>query len=98
MQECASASTGLGRRCRTFSSLKSPKLMSPDGAEEELWVSAGAGWGVPLASPSILIPFWGSSTCTPQHTDRDQRKQFPTLRTRNSPFTAFLVIKRPKIK
>lgn len=43
MQECSSVSTGLGRGCRTFSSLKSPELMPPDGAESKLWVSAGAG-------------------------------------------------------
>lgn len=43
MQERGSVSTGLGRGCRTFSSLKSPELMPPDGAESKLWVSAGAG-------------------------------------------------------
>lgn len=42
MQECSSVSTGLGRGCRTFSSLKSPEK-PPDGAESKLWVSAGAG-------------------------------------------------------
>lgn len=73
MQECASASTGLGRGCRTFSSLNSPELMSPDGAEEELWVSAGAEWGLPLASLSILSPVWGSVVCQGQtHRQRSE--------------------------
>lgn len=72
MQECASVSTGPGRGCRTFSSLKSPELI-PDGAEEELWVPAGAGWGLPLASPSILSPVWSSVTCQGQaHRQRSE--------------------------
>lgn len=94
MQECASVSTGLGRGCRTFSSLKSPELMPPDGFEKEVWVSAGAEWGLPLVPPSILSHVWGSVTSQGQTHGQRSEKTVPKAQN----FTAFLVIKKPKIK
>lgn len=51
-----------------------------------------------LSPPLFRALFGAVSYARDRHTDRDHSKQFPKLRIRNSPFSGFLVIKRPKIK